>query len=430
MFCIGISHHTASLSIREKLAPSLQDIFAPWRERQADGHEEPAELAVLSTCNRLELYIAHKDGRVHSPIHAGQLLSIGNRGPVSDLQPYLYTLTGMQVVEHLCRVAAGLDSQVVGETQILGQVVEAHRVAVEAGAAGPYLAALFQAAIRAGKRAHAETSIGRNPVSIGSAAITAVQQTVPDIAKCSVLVIGSGEMATLAVRSLLSRGTTRIFIANRTPERAGRLASTFGGVSFDLGQIAEVLPGVDVVICATRSDRPLINQRILDDSELPEGRRLLLVDISLPRNVDLELRDRPGIRLIDLDDLKRHVDQSHSLRRSELPRVMAIIEEETAAFKLHMRQMRVRPVITDLRHKAEAIREKELKRAVRRLGPLDDLTSSQLERFSRSLVNKLLHDPTSRLRELSTREDDLPLYVQTVRELFGLEERNDEEAEP
>ena len=134
MYCIGISHHTASLSIREKLNPLPQDIYTPWRGGQADGREEPAELAVLSTCNRLELYIAHKDGRVHSPIHAGQLLSIGNRGPVSELQPYLYTLTGMQVVEHLCRVAAGLDSQVVGETQILGQVVEAHRVAVEAGA--------------------------------------------------------------------------------------------------------------------------------------------------------------------------------------------------------------------------------------------------------------------------------------------------------
>jgi glutamyl-tRNA reductase len=420
--CIGISHRTAPLALREQLSCEPAHLYAEWAGRLPDDPAQPAELVLLSTCNRLELYLIHPAEPSDARAAAIALLSDCEEGDLAGFEPYFYTLTGRAVIDHLCCVAAGLESQVLGEAQILGQVVEAYSVGLAAGAIGPYLSALFQTAIRAGKRTRAETAIGRNPVSLSSAAIAAAHQIFPDLRHRSVLVVGAGEMAQLAVKSLLARGVRQIAIANRTLERARLLAASVAGRAFTLDQLPHVLSQVDVVISATGAPHTVIDRAVLEATALSSDRRLLFIDIALPRDVDPQVRQLPGVRVMDMDDLKRQVDQSLELRQAEKPRVLAIIAEEKCFFESRLRHLDVKPVITDLRQKAEAIRQKELDRAIRRLGPLDDDAARQLDRFSRSLVNKLLHDPTVRLRDKAGREQDMTGYVQTVRDLFGLEE--------
>jgi glutamyl-tRNA reductase len=420
--CIGISHRTAPLALREQLNCTPAQLYAEWISRRPDDPTQPAELALLSTCNRLELYLIHRIEPLDARAAAIALLSACEGSELTGFEPYFYTLTGPDVIDHLCCVAAGLESQVLGEAQILGQVVEAYSAGLAVGAIGPYLSALFQTAIRAGKRTRAETAIGRNPVSLSSAAIAAAHQIFSDLRHRSVLVVGTGEMAQLAVKLLLARGVQQIAIANRTLERARLLAASVAGQAFTLDQLPHVLSQVDVVISATGAPHTVIDRAVLEATTLSPDRRLLFIDIALPRDVDPQVRQLPGIQVMDMDDLKRQVDQSLVLRQAETPRVLAIIAEEKAFYENQLHHLDVKPVITDLRQKAEAIRQKELDRAIRRLGPLNDTAARQLDRFSRSLVNKLLHDPTIRLRDMAGREQDMTGYVQTVRDLFGLED--------
>jgi glutamyl-tRNA reductase len=420
LICLGISHRSAPLALREQLGCAPEHIYNAWMNGEVGDALPISEMALLSTCNRFELYLV-LDSSPADPLSVGlELMSACDGQTPVGLEPHLYALSGPAAVEHLCRVAAGLESQVLGENQILGQVIQTYTTATEAGAAGPYLSALFQTAIRAGKRARAETAIGRNPVSLSSAAISAAHQVFPDLHNRSVLVLGAGEMAHLAVKSLLARGMSRIIVANRTVERARPLAALAGGQACSLDDLAAVLPEVDVVFSATAAPHFVIGRTIIE-AALSPGRRLLLVDIALPRDIDPEVRHLPGVLVIDMDDLKHKVDDALILRQAEMPWVAAIIAEEQAWYDSRLRHLGVRPVITDMRQKAEEVRQRELARALRRLGPLDDTTSRQLDRFSRSLVNKLLHDPTIRLRDAADREEDVNVYLKTVRELFGLE---------
>ncbi|MFO7661698.1 MAG: glutamyl-tRNA reductase [Chloroflexota bacterium] len=412
--CIGISHRTAPLAIRELLCCAPEAIYRDWHESSA------IEMVVLSTCNRLEVYMVH-DFPPPDPLQVGlDVLSTCEGQALDNLACHFYTKTGVDAAEHLCRVAAGLESQVLGEAQILGQVVNAYSAALEHGAAGPYLSALFQTAIRAGKRARSETDICRRPVSLSSAAIAAAFRLYPDLRERAVLVIGAGEMAQLAVKSLEARAVTRLLVANRTQSRATHLAALVGGHGYGLDVLPDLLTDVDVVITATGAPHTIIDRAILAASPRAPGHELLLIDIALPRDVNPDVRHLPGVRVMDMDDLKRQVDHSLVLRQTEMPKVSQIIAEELEVFENRLRQLEVRPVIIDLRQKAEMIRRRELERATRHLGPLLEETAAELERFSRSLVNKLLHDPTAALRDKASYEEGVAEYVQTVRELFDL----------
>lgn len=421
ILCAGISHRTAPLELREQFRMEPGAFY----ERRTPGGDSPIlELVLLSTCNRLELYAAVDTDGIGGEAAAGDavvalLLAAGCDSCAGRREHWLYVLTREDASRHLLEVAAGLDSQVLGEAQILGQVASAHSAALSAGALGPYLSALFQAAIRAGKRARSETALGRNPVSLSSAAISAGRSIFPDLEQRRVLVIGAGEMAQLAVKALLARGARQISVANRTRAAAEALAREASGAAFGLDELPSALRAADVVISATRAPGAVIDRAMLEAAARPGGERLLLIDLALPRDVDPAVRDLPGVVVLDMDDLKQKLDDSLAQRRAEIPHVLAIVEEEDAAFREAMLRFEVQPVISGMRQKAETIRRRELDRALHQLGAVDEDLWRQLDIFSRSLVNKLLHEPTIRLKEKSS-TGEVETYVKTIQDLFGL----------
>lgn len=414
--CLGLSHHTAPVALRERLSCALTSGPAGAMDDRFPGLEE---LVVLSTCNRIEIYAAVAEGLDAETLLVDFLLT-NHPVDISAFRPYLYFIAGDEVIRHLTAVAAGLDSRVLGEPQILGQVTEAYVQAVEARASGPLLDLLFRSAIRAGKRARRETAISSNPASISSVAIALAQEIAGDLRRRRILVVGAGTMAELALDALRKRGLTRVAIANRSRRRAELLMAGLDGPVFGLDELPVALSEADVVISAATAPAPLITAPMVEAARSGDG-RLVLVDIAVPRNVEPAVRDLPGVHLFNVDDLREGLDTALEARRHAVPQVEAIIEEELELLDLELRRLTVRPLIADLRKRAEAIRRQELNRALRFLGDdLDPETVKHVEHLSRSLVNKLLHEPTLRLREKAT-NGEAALYETTVRDLFALD---------
>lgn len=429
ILCLSVSFRTASIELREQLSLGKEAVatalsrFRQWRSLHISAD---AELALLSTCNRLELYMAAPDG---SPDAFGALTQfIADECGVQtvQLQPCLSRYDGLDAVQHLCRVAAGLDSMVLGESQILGQVSDAFEVAMRTGAVEAVLSAAFRAAIRAGKRAQTETTIGQNPVSAGSVAVRLAEQVMGSAAlpDAHVLVVGAGEMAELVVKALHARGVSRLAVANRTQAHADVLAQRWDGIAFDLTHLNRAIAQADVVITSTGSPAPIILCEHIHPvmQERPE-RPLVLIDIGVPRDIEPAVGLVAGVRLFNLDDLQAHLDESHMERQAQVPFVEAIVANELTEFVRWLRGAEVHPVITDLRKKAETIRQREMERALRHLPDLDAKTREYIQGMSRALVNKLLHEPTNRLRDAANDGQGVE-YANSVRYLFGL---NDDE---
>jgi glutamyl-tRNA reductase len=282
------------------------------------------------------------------------------------------------------------------------------------------LDALFRTAIRAGKRARRETAISSNPASISSVAIALAQEIVGDLRTKRVLIVGAGTMAELALDALRKRGVTRVAVANRSRTHAEELAAGLSGPVYGLDELPAALVRADVVISAARAPGPLITAPMVA-AVRPFARRLVLVDIAVPRNVEAAVRDLPDVHLFNVDDLREGLDAALEARQNAVPEVETIIAEELAALDQELRQLAVRPLIADLRQRAEAIRQQELARTLRFLGEeLDPQTLKHVEHLSRSLVNKLLHEPTLRLREIAT-NGETDHYETTVRDLFALD---------
>jgi glutamyl-tRNA reductase len=378
-------------------------------------------MVVLSTCNRIELY-AYVDA---APAEAHTLLLnyLDAHHPieVNTFRDYLYFYTGDETVEQLLRVAAGLDSLVLGEPQILGQVTSAFMQAVETGSAGPALTALFHGAIRAGKRARSETAISSNPATVSSVAIALAEDVVGDLRGQRVLVVGLGDMGQMTLNALRKRGVEQISLVNRSRERAEEIAAAWHGNVYDLAALPQALAGTDVVISATAAPYPIIDTRAVERAMVSrQGQPLVLIDIAVPRDVDPAVRVIPGIHLYNMDDLQTTLDEALAARQEEIPRVEAILAEEATRIADQFRMLTVAPVIATLRQKAEAIRQRELQRTLRYLGDdVDPETVKHVQHLSRSLVNKLLHEPTVRLRQQAGNGDD-NVYVDAVRELFNL----------
>lgn len=420
--CLGLSHHTAPVELRERLHCSLADV----NRLPAGALADPVqELAILSTCNRVELYAAiNADSAVARGVLIGLLAQIHGVAPDS-FSRQLYFYDGRTAATHLFRVATSLDSLVLGETQILGQVSDAYMSAVEAKVSGPVLSALFRAAIRAGKRARSETRISENPASISSVAVTLAQNRAGDLSERRCLVVGLGEMGQLALKGLRARGLSRIGVANRTRARAEAVAAAWGGPVYDLEQLPQALAEADVVVSATAAPRVVIDGAMVAAAMARRSRRdLVLIDLAVPRDVDPAVRSVPGVHLFDLDELQGHLDESLAAREEQIPRVEAIIDQEVDAFEAELQALRVRPLIVDLRQRAEAIRQRELGRTLRHLGDVDPQTLAHIQQLSRSLVNKLLHEPTIRLKEKAN-DGQAAAYAAAVRELFDLPESND-----
>lgn len=424
--CLGLSHHTAPVALRERLTCALPSEQHPLSSCQvgelAQGRFDAlTELVVLSTCNRIELYAAVDSEQVDPYdllldylIHQHPVGKVGFRD-------YLYFYHGREAVEHLARVVTGLDSLILGEPQILGQVTDAYMKAVEAHTVGPALNVFFQTMIRTGKRARAQTGISSNPASVSSVAIALAQEVVGNLNQQQVLINGLGEMGQLALNALRKRGVKRIALANRSRKRAEALAAEWDGQVYGLEELSAALAEADVVISATAAPHTIIDSTMVQEAMARRNSRaLVVIDIAVPRDVDPGVATVDNVHLFNMDDLQESLDEALARRQREVPLVEAIIAEEIAALEIEFRKLAIRPLISDLRQRAEAIRQRELERTLRFLGnDLDPETLKHVQHLSHSLVNKLLHEPTLRLRERAT-NGQATQYAATVRDLFDL----------
>jgi len=423
VLCLGISHATAPLSVRERLAydtSALDMALASATQQCAEQRWPIAELAILSTCHRVELYAVARDRGDDADACFAALadfLAVSREVDRAHFQSHVQRLSGVDAVAHLCSVAAGLCSVVLGESEVLGQVDRAHQAAERVGAAGPVLSMLFRTAVRAGRRARAETDIGRNPASIGSVAVELAERLAMDLRGRNVLVVGAGKMGERAAAALRARGDWQITVMNRTYNRAHELAEASNGRGMNVELLREGIVWADVVITSTAAPHTIISPALVRDAmaERPQ-RPLICIDIAVPRDVDPAVRDLCGVRVFDVDDLRDRVECGMAERRAEIPRVEQIVAEQTASFERWRRSTAFEPLLRQLRQHADTIRRRELKRALQRLPTLDDAAREQVEHLSVSLMNQLLHEPTRRLRQ----EGDNG-RARIVRELFGLQ---------
>jgi len=395
---VGLSHKTAPVEVREKL--SIAEDSKAGAIAQLCSYPHIHEAAVLSTCNRLEIYIVASETE-NGIREATQFLSEHSGLGLHQLRQHLFILLHQDAVMHLMRVASGLDSLVIGEGQILSQVKHTYKLGQQHKGIGVVLNRLFKQAISAGKRVRAETSIGTGAVSISSAAVELAQMKAPNLAACRVAVVGAGKMSRLLVRHLLSKGAGQISILNRSPERAQALVNEFNGANLRLHPLSEMLPVIaasDLVFTSTAATDPLLDRAKLE-LILATQQSLMLFDIAVPRNVHSDVNELSQVQAFNVDDLKAVVAQNQESRRQMAMEAEALLEEEQEAFDIWWRSLETVPTISSLREKIETIREQELEKALSRLGTeFADKHQEVIEALTRGIVNKILHDPMVQLR--------------------------------
>ncbi len=402
---IGTSHRLAPVEVRERVAFDREGAGRLSEELAAAG----GEVVCLSTCNRTEFYVAHAD-----PAAAE---TIAERAIV-DVVPAVYRLADEAAALHLFRVAAGLDSMVPGEGEILGQV----RSAYEAGSPGPVLDRLFRQALHAGKKVRAQTRIAESPASVSAAAAALAQQVFGDLAGRRILLIGAGKVSELAARNLISRGAEIAFVANRSAGRAAAVAERLDARPLPLDGITDELVTADVVVASTGAPGQILRkQDVAAAVPVRRGRPLFLIDLAVPRDLDPAINELDGCFLYDIDDLEAVVAESLAGRRREAERAEAIVAEEARRFTAWQASLGVVPAIASLRARAEEIRAAELARAERRLDRLSETERRAVEALTAQIVNKLLHLPTVRMKEAAVTADGV-IYADAVRHLFGLKE--------
>lgn len=413
LVCLGLSHTTTPLALRERFAMpgnALKEFLTP--------RNGILEYAILSTCNRLELYAVLPTADESRLLTLMESISGLSR---EFFNGYIYRCTGLDVVRHLGRVAAGLDSLVVGESQILGQVVDAFGLARQRGIAGPTLDAIFRAGIRAGKRARTETEISRNPVSISSVAVRLAQDALGNLNKVRVLIIGAGEMAGLAVEALRLHGIDEIVIVNRTLENAQELAQRCGGRALSIDQIDLALAHADLVIASSGAPFMVVTPSMLRGAVIAQREfPLVFIDIAVPRNISPEVARLPNIRYYDIDALKMAQDEGRAGRESAIPKVEAIITEELTSYQEWQRQQQVAPLIASLYAKAETIRQAEIERTLRRWPEAGEAERRRLEALTEAIINRLLHQAILHLKTNADKEI-VSHYAAMLQELFALD---------
>jgi glutamyl-tRNA reductase len=417
LFVAGMSHRTAPVAMREQLALEEEKI----REILADlaGRGLLEEVMILSTCNRVEVYgVAVVPGEARS-VAFGRLGS--HRGlQWRDLEPLLYTVTGDEAALHAFRVAASLDSMVLGEPQILGQVKDAFALAQSVGTAGPVLHALMRQAFSAAKRVRSETEVGRLAVSISYAAVELARKIFDGLEGRAVLLVGAGEMSELAARHLVDQGALPLYVTNRTWSRAQELARGLGGIAVPFEQLEATLALVDIVITSTAAPEPIVTEGHARAAlQARRGRPLFFIDIAVPRNVEAAVNDLENAFCYDIDDLRSVVEANLKERQREALRAHALLEREVVKFADRLQQLEVVPTIVSLREKLEAIRRAELERALGRLPGAAEETRRVMEALSQAIVNKVLHAPMVKLKD-SSRAGHGRRWTEVISELFGL----------
>lgn len=419
----GISHRTAPVDLREQLLLGLRVPSAA----EATYRDLLREYVILSTCNRVEVYAeVSGNGHAGSDVLAERdvldvwLESLCGAG-FPDIRRYLYRKEGAAAVRHLMRVASGLDSQVLGEPQVLGQVSQALAEARSAGTVGPVLYYVFSRAVHAGKRARTETKISWGSTSISRAAVALLEREFGDVSTLEVLVVGAGETAELAIQALRKHGNSGITCINRSATRAQVVASRHGCRTLPWRDLVQALTEADAVITATGAPHPVIYaQDVAPAVAQRAGRRLVFMDIAVPRDVDPLVRALPGVVLFDIDQLEATLDFNRALRASAVPQVERIVEEETESTMKWLQGREVTPLIESLRRRGELVADAEIREALRKLGAADPEIQKIVTRMGRRIVNKILHQPTVKLKAWAAR-GDLAFEAHMVADLFGLD---------
>ena len=415
LVCLGVSHRTAPVELRERFGTLGLG---------ADRCPEVDEHAVLATCYRVELYAYLVEGVAEGREVLIDELAQAHGVDRSALLDHLYVHAGEDVALHLARVASGLDSLVLGEAEILGQVRDAYDEGKRSGTAGPVLELLFRSAVSAGRRTRSETAIGANPATASSMALSLAEGVLGDLRTKRALVVGAGRVALQTLKALSGRDVHEVAVANRTTERAQEAAASFGAIAYSIDQLGEALEWADLAVTATSSEAPVVSEAVVAAAmERRDDRPLVLVDLAVPADVERAAAGVGGVRLFDVDDLRAGLDVAIASRLREVPKVEAIVEDEVAEFGRRYRELDVEPLLAALRRRAERIREAEVERTLKKLGDVDPATAEQITRLSRSLVKKLLHEPTARLRELAGEGggDDA---AAAARDLFGIEKHS------
>ncbi len=408
----GLSHKTVPLPVLEQVAFTPDAL--PKALTQLLDHEPIHEGVILSTCNRTEIYASVH--RFHPAIEAMRRFLSDTSGVGQDkIASGMYTYYDEEAARHLYNVASGIDSMVVGEPQILGQVRESFRVAKEEGTVRRMLHQLFQRALYVGKRARTDTAIARHVVSLPQAGARVAADLAGGLEGKRVVVIGAGRMSELAARAVLEGGCTDIVIANRSVDRAEALGAELGGGGVGLDVLDEVLLGADVLISATSSEGHVVERNTLERAS--RVRRLIVVDLALPRDIDPDARSLDNVELRDIEDLRSVVDANAELRKAELPKVHGIVDVAVEDFSAWERSLALGPAIEGLRSWAERIRSEEVVRLSR---GADAEEAAKIDRATKSLVNKLLHSPIVRMRDL-VRDKDGQVYLEAFQEIFDLD---------
>jgi glutamyl-tRNA reductase len=416
---VGLNHKTAPVDVLERL--SISDERLPKALHQLATFEHVLEGALLSTCNRIEAYA------VVSKFHGGaqdlrNFFSEFCHIAPEDFSDHLYTYHDEGALRHLFRVAAGIDSMIVGESEILGQVRRAYQRAADEGMIHRVLGAAFRQTLRVGKRARTETSIGQNPVSVSSAAVELARRAWPEgtLDGRKVAIVGAGKMGRLAAQALAASGAGDVTVVNRTEERGRDLAETFGATSRPFSELEDVLGDSDIVICSTTSPQTVVDKTLIERARRGrDGNPLFIVDIAVPRDVDPTVGGLPGVVLRDIDDLRGVVEGNIGARLGEIGRVEELIAEELERFSQWERSTEIAPTAAALVERADAIRAAEMARIAPHLETMTPAQREAVDHLSRRMVAKLLHAPLKSARDLSGSKQG-QLYLTALRELFEL----------
>jgi glutamyl-tRNA reductase len=414
----GLSHKTAPVEIREKLTfpGDAQDEAL----HALLSYRNISEGVILSTCNRTEIYVVTND------LEAGKhdtvrFLCDFHSYEHAELSPYFYFHDSIEAIHHLFRVVSSLDSMVVGEAQILGQVKEAYEYAFDAGATNIILNRLFRHGFSVGKKIRTETEIGDSAVSVSYAAVELAKKVFGELEGRTVMVVGAGEMSELTARHLLSSGVNSVMVTNRTYERAVELAEKFDGRAVKFDDLVEEMANADIIISSTGAPNYVIKKE--DVSKAMHRRRnrpTFFIDIAVPRDIEPAVNDIYNAFLYDIDDLQSVVEANLAERAKEAKKVEAIVDREVKAFVFWLNSLEVVPTISALKQRAENIKEMELGKALSRLGSLNEKQREEVKALASGIINKLLHQPIVRIKECSDRKDGY-VYVESLRHLFDLE---------
>lgn len=420
---IGLNHKSAPVEVREKVSlsrPQIERISQNIREI-----EYFSGCTILSTCNRTEFY-CNADSPFAAQESLIQLISDYSGLSTRELAPHLYIKFNKNACEHLFTVAAGMDSMILGESQIQGQVQDAYEYALNYEISDNILNTLFMNALTVGKRVRTETQIDRHTLSVSIAAVELAKDYFNGLEDKTVLVLGAGETSELTSRYLISNGTNSIMVANRTYERAEWLAREIGGEAVKFSELATYLPSADLIISSTASPVPILDKSDLENAQIDRVKPMLIIDIAVPRDIHPNVAELDYVKLYDIDDMERKTDENLAARQQETIKAKKIVKEELDDFYFWLDSLWVVPTIIKMRDQIERIKKSEIERALNRIDQPSDRERRIIEQLANSIVNRWLHKPIINMKSLAgQRADRIDCYINAINDLWGLE--NDDE---